>query len=190
MRHHLALGLLLLVCGSDLEAQAPASARTAVRVGVGPGSADYACSGCDIDAEKGVSAFVAAGRPLGPLLTGGLEATIADASSGSADPARLLAALGTVGLRSRSGMPIWGTLGLGWAFWSGPGPNTDGPALSVRAGADVPLGARIALSPYAGYVSMLAHDGPQHVRDFVSSPEGVPTRVSSLQLGVAATLRL
>jgi hypothetical protein len=190
MRHHLALGLLMLVSGGDLTAQAPELVRTAVRVGVGPGSADYTCSECRIDATRGVSGFVAAGRPLGRLLTAGLEATIADASSGNADPARLLAAFATAGVRGSPRMPIWGTLGVGWAFWSGPGPNSNGPALSVRAGVDLPVGARVALSPYAGYVSMLAHDGPQHVRDYISSPESVPTRVSSLQLGVAATLRL
>jgi hypothetical protein len=190
MRRHFTLGLLLLMSAGDLGAQAPASARTAVRVGVGLGSTDYTCNECQIDAVSGVAAFAAVGRAFGSLLTAGLEAAVADAGSGNADPARLLGVLATAGARGSSRMPLWGTLGLGRAFWSGPGPNSDGPALSVRAGVDLPVGGRVALSPYAGYVTMLAHDGPQHVRDPVGSPESVPTRLSSLQLGVAATLRL
>jgi hypothetical protein len=191
MSRHLVLGLLMiLIGGGDLRAQAPELARTAVRLGVGPGSADYTCSECHIDAVRGASAFLAAGRSFGRLLTVGLEASVADASSGNADPARFLGALATAGVHGSPRLPVWGSLGLGWAFWSGPGPNANGPALSARAGVDLPLAARVALTPYVGYVTMLGHHGPQHVPDFSSLPEGVPTRLSSLQLGVAATLRL
>ena len=62
MRRHFALGLLLLMSGGDLGAQAPASVRTSVRVGVGLGSTDYTCNECQIDAVSGVAAFAAAGR--------------------------------------------------------------------------------------------------------------------------------
>ena len=188
MRRGLAMGLLLLVSGGDLRAQARVSTGTALRLGVGLSSSDYACAECHINAYTGVSGFVAATRPLGRRLTAGLEATLSDASGDQAD-VTLLGALATAGVRGRPGMPVWGTLGLGWIFWSSAGPSSNGPALSVRAGVDLPVGARVALSPYAGYLTMLGHDGPRHVRDFNDLPDGVPTRVSSLQLGVAATLR-
>jgi hypothetical protein len=189
MWRHFALCLLMLVTGGDLGAQAPVSRDVVVRLGLGLSSADYSCTACEINAETGVNAFVAATRPLGRRLTAGLEAIVSDASSDRTD-VKLLGALATAGLRGGPRMPVWGTLGLGWLFWSGPGPNSNGPALSVRAGVDLPVGARVALSPYAGYLTMLADDGPHHVQDFTNAPEGVPTRVSSLQLGLAATLRL
>lgn len=188
MRRNLALGLLMLVSGGDLGAQDPVSPRIAVRLGFGLSSADYSCTVCRINAESGVSAFIAAGRPLGRLLTAGLEATLSDASTDQAD-IRVLGALATAGVRGGPRLPVWGTLGLGWAFWSGPGPNSSGPALSARAGVDLPVSAGVALTPYAGYVTMLGHDGPHHAPD-ITSPEGMPTRVSSLQLGIAATLGL
>ena len=136
-----------------------------------------------------MNAFIGAGRPLGRLMTAGLEATVSDAGNARQD-IKFLSGLATVGIRGGPRVPAWGTLGLGWLFWSGPGPNSNGPALSVRAGVDFPVIGRLAVSPYAGYVTMLGHDGPHHVQDIVTAPEGLPTRVSSLQLGVAATLKL
>lgn len=181
--------LVMLVSGGALEAQAPLSPELAVRLGLGLTSTDYTCTACQINAEKGITAFVAAMYPLRRRVSAGLEATYSDASSASLD-ARLLSALATAGAQGSPGMPVWGTLGHGWMFWSGPGPNANGPALSLRGGVDLSLGGRVALSPYAGYLTMLGHDGPRHVQGFGTSPDGVRTRLSSVQLGVAATLRL
>ena len=191
MRRHFALGLVTLVIGGELSAQAPLSRGITLRGGLGIGSTDHACTGCVINAETGVSAFLAASHPLRGLLTAGLEAIISDASGDRANAnIKVLGALATVGVRGGPRLPVWGTLGLGWAFWCGPGPNADGPALSVRTGLDLPVSGRIVLSPYAGYLTMLGHDGPHHISPPDLPREGVPTRVSSLQLGIAATLRL
>ena len=190
MRSDLALGLLMLVGGSELGAQASTSPRIALRLGGGLSSADYTCAACQIDAVTGASAFVAATHPLGRSLTAGLEATVVAASSGNAVDAKLLGALATGGVRGSPRLPVWGTVGLGWLFWSGPGSNADGPALSLRAGVDVPVRGRVALSPYAGYVMMLGHDGPHHVQPPFTPREGVATRLSSLQVGVGVTLSL
>ena len=80
--------------------------------------------------------------------------------------------------------------GLGWLWYSGTGPSSNGPALTVRGGVDLPVGSRLALTPYAGYLTMLAHDGPRILTGIVATPDvpGVPTRVGGVQLGVAVTL--
>jgi hypothetical protein len=189
MRRELALWVLILVTGGYLEAQTPALARTALRLGVGLNSADYTCTEGQINANTGVTVFAAATRTLGPRLTAGMEATVSDASSGLLG-ATLLGAFATAGARGGPRLPVWGTLGLGWVLYTGDAPDSNGPALSVRAGVDLPIGARIAFSPYAGYLTMLGDDGPHHVREFGDLPEGVPTRVSSLQIGIAAALTL
>jgi hypothetical protein len=96
----------------------------------------------------------------------------------------------TLGVRGGSRTPLWGTVGLGWLWYSGTGPNSNGPALSARARLDLPIGSGLALSPYAGYLTMLGHDGPRTLVGPIITPDdpGVLTRVASLQLGVAVTV--
>jgi hypothetical protein len=104
--------------------------------------------------------------------------------------ARLVGALGTLGIRSGARIPVWATAGLGWVWYAGEGPNSNGPALSARAGVDVPVGHAFALSPYAGYLTMAGKDGPRTLVGPIGTVDGpsVPTRVASLQVGLALTL--
>lgn len=189
MWRKLTVGMLMLVGTGSVEAQGVVSPRTAFRLGVGVSSADYACTGCQVDAETGFTALLAATHPLGRALTAGVETALSRASGDQAD-VTLFGALATAGLRGGPRVPLWSTIGLGWLWYSGTGPNSNGPALSARAGVDVPIGSRLALTPYAGYLTMLAHDGPRTVVGPIATPgdPGVPTRVASLQLGVAVSL--
>jgi hypothetical protein len=188
MWRDLALGVLVLSGARSVAAQGVESARPAVRLGAGVSSADYSCTGCQVDAETGFTALLAGTRPLGQSLTAGIETTLSRATGGQSE-VTLLGALATVGARGGPRTPLWGTIGFGWLWYSGTGPNSNGPALSARTGVDLAIAPRVALSPYAGYLTMLGHDGPRTVVGPVSTPEdpGIPTRVASLQVGVALT---
>ena len=52
------------------------------------------------------------------------------------------------------------------------------------------MGHAVALTPYAGYLTMAGKDGPRAVVGPIGTPgdPGVPTRVAALQLGLALTL--
>src|SRR5262249_4947520 len=67
-----------------------------------------------------------------------------------------------------------------------------GAAFSLRAGTDFRIGSLGFVSPYAGYMTMFGHDGPEFVvrPDSTSPYQVAPTRPSSFQLGVALTPRL
>lgn len=60
---------------------------------------------------------------------------------------------------------------------------------SARAGVDLPVGPRLAVSPFAGFLTMVGHDGPRVVTGLVVDPNdpGVRTRLSSLQIGAVLT---
>ena len=188
-----ALGLLMVLAGA-LSAQTP-DALT-LRLGFGGNKMDFTCSECGIDAENGITAFVAVSAPIGGRFTAGVETTFSDAgfeSNGQEHKhARLLAPMATAGLRASSQLPIWGTLGLGWMWYSGIGPGFNGAALSLRAGTDLKLGGLWFVSPYAGYMTMVGHDGPElGVTTDPSQPfHVVQSRPSSFQLGVALSRRL
>jgi hypothetical protein len=185
----LAVGVLVLGSVDVTAAQEASPGRIVLRAGGGVSSADYTCAGCAIDAETGFTALLAGSHAVGRALTVGLETTLSRATGDQAE-VTLVGALATAGARSATRLPIWGSVGLGWLWYSGTGPNSNGPALSARAGLDIPLRAGLAVSPYAGYLTMLGHDGPRHVVDPISAPgdPGVATRVASLQFGVALTL--
>jgi hypothetical protein len=191
MRRTFLFGMALLVAIPGLRAQEVESHRPTFRLGGGVDWADYTCGGCAIDAQRGFSAFLAGARPVGRVMTLGLEAALSHGNGNTAD-VTLVGALATAGARVGAKLPVWGTVGLGWIWYSGTGPNSSGPGLSARAGVDIPVAPRLAVSPYAGYLAMLAHDGPDALvcQDICTTDAPiVSTRLSSLQFGVAATLR-
>jgi hypothetical protein len=75
-----ALALLMSLAGRMLSAQAPDPTGTVLRIGVGADKMDITCGECQIDAERGISAFIAASRPIGGGFTAGLEASFANAA--------------------------------------------------------------------------------------------------------------
>jgi hypothetical protein len=185
----LTVGLLVLGGVPHVGAQQAAAPRLAVRLGAGVSSSDYSCTGCEIDGATGLTAFVAATRRLGRILTLGLEANASRATAQSMK-ATLLGTLATLGVRASARRPVWATAGLGWVWYTGAGPHSNGPALSARIGVDVPVAGAFAITPYAGYLTMVGKDGPRTLVGSVSTPDdpGVPTRVAALQLGLALTL--
>jgi hypothetical protein len=185
----LTIGALALGGVPAAGAQQVAPTRLAVRVGGGLGSSEYHCTGCQVNGATGLNALVAGTRSLGHVLTVGLEAS-ASRVSGRFTDARLVGALATIGARASARTPVWATAGLGWVWYTGTGPNSSGPALSARAGVDVPVGHAFALTPYAGYLTMIGKDGPRTVVGPVvmADDPGVPTRVASVQVGLALTL--
>lgn len=192
-----ALGLLLLLAAGTLSGQTPEPTGTILRLGFGGNKMDFTCSECEIDAETGISAFAAVSRSLGGSLTAGLEVTFADAGFETTGPveerhAKLLAPMATAGLRGSSRLPLWGTLGFGWMWYSGIGPSSNGPALSLRAGYDLGIGSLGFVTPYAGYVTMVGHDGPEAGVNVDPSmpPQFARTRLSSFQLGISLAPRL
>ncbi len=80
MRRVLAPALLLLLAGSTLSAQTSEPPGTVLRLGVGATRMDFTCGDCQIDAQTGISGFIAASRPIGRGFTAGLEATLANAA--------------------------------------------------------------------------------------------------------------
>jgi hypothetical protein len=62
-------------------------------------------------------------------------------------------------------------------------------ALSARAGIDLPIGPRLAISPYAGFLTMLGRGGPRVLTGPISdiNDPGARTRLMSFQLGAAIT---
>jgi hypothetical protein len=190
MSRMLTIGILALVgMHQAAGAQEVPASRLALRVGAGLSSSEYHCSGCEVDGSKGLTALVAGSRSLGHALTVGLEASASRVSARFTD-ARLYGALATIGVRAAARTPVWVTAGVGWVWYSVAGPNSNGPALSARAGLDVPLGRAFALTPYAGYLIMAGKDGPRALVGPISTVDdpGVPTRVASLQVGLAVTL--
>ena len=191
-----ALGLLLLLAAGALPAQTPEPTGTTLRLGFGGNKMDFTCSDCGIDAETGISAFAAVSAPIGGRFTAGLDVTFADAgfpTNGAAEGhAKLLAPMATAGLRGGSRLPLWGTLGFGWMWYSGIGPSSNGPALSLRAGYDLGIGSLGSVTPYAGDVTMVGHDGPEvGVNVDPSRPLQIErTRPGSFQLGISLTPRL
>lgn len=192
-----ALGLLLLLAAGALPAQTPEPTGTILRLGVGGNKMDFTCSECGVDARNGISAFAAVSTPIGDRFTAGLDVTFADAGFGTYGPeerhAKLLAPVATAGLRAGTRRQIWGTLGFGWMWYSGIGPKSNGPALSLRAGYDLAIGSLGFVTPYAGYMSMVGHDGPEIAVN--TDPTTLPfqterTRLGSFQLGVALAPRL
>jgi hypothetical protein len=184
----LAIGILALGGVQQAGAQ-EAAPRLAVRVGAGLSSSEYHCSGCEIDGANGLTVLVAGTRSLAHALTVGFEASASRATA-QFSGARLVGTLATLGVRSGARIPVWATAGLGWVWYTGEGPNSNGPALSARAGVDVPVAHAFALTPYAGYLSMAGKDGPRTLVGPISTADdpGVPTRVASLQVGLALTL--
>jgi hypothetical protein len=185
----LVIGILALVGIQRAGAQEATPSRLALRVGAGLSSAEYHCGGCEVDGGRGLTALVAGTRSLAHALTVGFEASASRVGAQFTD-ARLLAALATVGVRAAARTPVWATAGLGWVWYTGEGPNSNGPALSARAGVNVPVGHALALTPYAGYLIMAGKDGPRTLVGPISTvgDPGVPTRVASLQVGLAVTL--
>ena len=191
-----ALGLLMFLAAGALPAQTLEPTGTVLRLGFGGNKMDFTCSECGIDAQTGISAFAAVSRPISGRLTAGIEVTFADAGFETNGPeerhAKLLAPMATAGLAGGSRLPIWGTLGFGWMWYSGIGPRSNGPALSLRAGSDLRIGSLGFVSPYAGYVTMVGHDGPEVAvnADPTAPPTQIErTRLGSFQLGVALTPR-
>lgn len=170
-------------------AQETAASRLALRAGAGLSSAEYHCPGCEVDGGNGLTVLVTGTRSLGHALTVGVEASASRVTARFTD-ARLYSALATLGVRAAARRPVWATAGVGWVWYSGAGPNSNGPALAARAGVDVPLGGTVALTPYAGYLVMAGKDGPRTLVGETSTVDdpGVPTRVASLQVGLAVTL--
>jgi hypothetical protein len=185
----LTIGVLTLGGVPAAGAQQAAPNRLAVRMGAGLGSSEYHCTGCQVDGARGLTALVAGTRSLGHVLTVGLEAS-ASRVSGQFTDTRLVGTLATLGVRASPRTPVWATAGLGWVWYAGTGPNSSGPALSARAGVDVPVGRAFALTPYAGYLTMTGKDGPRTVVGPIVTTDdpGIPTRVASVQVGLALTL--
>ena len=185
----LAIGILTLGGVQQARAQEAAAPRLAVRVGAGLSSSEYHCAGCEVDGANGLTVLVAGTRSLAHALTVGFEAS-ASRSATRFTSARLIGALGTLGVRSGGRVPVWVTAGLGWVWYTSEEPSSNGPALSARAGADIQVGRAFALSPYAGYLIMAGEDGPRTVVGPIGTVDdpGVPTRVASLQVGLALTL--
>jgi hypothetical protein len=185
----LTIGILALGAVHQAGAQQAAASRLAVRVGAGLSSSEYHCGGCQVDGARGLTALVAGTRSLSHALTVGFEASASRVSAQFTD-ARLVGALATLGVRAGARTPAWATAGLGWVWYTGTGPSSNGPALSARAGVDVPVGRAFALTPYAGYLIMAGKDGPRTLVGPVATVDdpGVPTRVASLQVGLAVTL--
>lgn len=77
-------------------------------------------------------------------------------------------------------------------WYSGVGPRFNGAALSLRTGVDLRIGSLEFVSPYAGYMTMVGHDGPELVVNSSQSSPGEieQTRPSSFQLGIALAPRL
>ena len=77
-------------------------------------------------------------------------------------------------------------------WYSGVGPRFNGAALSLRTGVDLRIGSLGFVSPYAGYMTMVGHDGPELVVNSSQSSPGEieQTRPSSFQLGIALAPRL
>jgi len=188
MWRHTVVGMLALAGAGSAAAQDAGYGRTILRLGGGVGTADYTCAECRIDAETGFTGLLAATRRAGEALTVGAELTLSRTTGNNAD-ATLLGALATGGARGGSRAPIWGTVGLGWLWYSGVGPNSSGAALSARAGIDLPIGPRLAISPYAGFLTMLGRDGPRVLTGPISdiNDPGARTRLMSFQLGAAIT---
>jgi hypothetical protein len=186
----LAIGVLALGGVHRAGAQEPAAPRLAVRVGAGLSSSEYHCAGCQVDGGNGLTVLVAGTRSLGHALTVGFEGNASRAEA-QFTSARLVGTLATLGVRPGARIPVWATAGLGWVWYTGEGPNSNGPALSARVGVDVPVAHAFALSPYAGYLSMAGKDGPRTLVGPITTADdpGVPTRVASLQVGLALTLR-
>ena len=190
MSRILTIGILALVgMHQAAGAQQAVASRLALRVGAGLSSSEYHCGGCEVGGARGLTALVAGTRSLGHVLTVGFEASASHASAQFTE-ARLYGALATLGVRAPARTPVWATAGLGWVWYSAVGPNSNGPALSARVGVDVPLGHALALTPYAGYLIMAGKDGPRTLVGPISTVDdpGVPTRVASLQVGLAVTL--
>jgi hypothetical protein len=190
MSRILTIGILALVgIHQAASAQGVAASRLALRVGAGLSSSEYHCSGCEVDGGSGLTVLVAGTRSLGHSLTVGLEASASRVLAQFTE-ARLYGALATIGVRAATRMPVWATAGVGWVWYSAVGPNSNGPALSARAGVDVRVGHAFALTPYAGYLIMAGKDGPRTLVGPLSTVDdpGVPTRVASLQVGLAVTL--
>ena len=185
----LAVSVLMFSSARLAAAQDALPGRVVLRSGAGVSSADYACTGCVIDAQTGFTALLAGTHALGRVLTVGLETSLSRATGDQAD-VTLVGALATAGAGSATRLPVWGSVGLGWLWYSGTGPNSNGAALSVRAGVDLPLRSGLAVTPFAGYLTMLGHDGPRTVVGPISTPTdpGVATRVASLQVGLALTV--
>jgi hypothetical protein len=182
----LAIGILALGGVHQAGAQEAAAPRLAMRVGAGLSSSEYHCAGCEVDGANGLTALVAGTRSLAHALTVGFEASASPAATRFTS-GRLVGALATVGVRSGARIPVWATAGLGWVWYTGEGPNSNGPALSARAGVDVPVGHAFALTPYGGYLIMAGQDGPRTLVGPIGTADdpGVPTRVASLQIGLA-----
>jgi hypothetical protein len=189
MRRILTIGILALGGVHQASPQQPAASRLALRVGAGLSNAEYHCAGCEVDGGRRLTALVAATRLLAHSLTVGFEAS-ASGSIAQFTSARLVGALATVGVRPAARVPVWATAGLGWVWYTGEAPSSNGPALSARVGVDVPVAHAFALTPYAGYLTMVGKDGPRTVVSPISTVDdpGVPTRVASLQVGLAVTL--
>jgi hypothetical protein len=192
-----ALGLVLLLAAGALPAQTPEPTGTVLRLGFGVTKMDFTCSECEVDAETGITAFAAVSTPIGDRFTAGLDVTFADAGFGTYATeerhAKLLAPVATAGLQAGTRRQIWGTLGFGWMWYSGIGPKSNGPALSLRAGYDLAIGSLGFVTPYVGYMSMVGHDGPEIAvqADTTTPPFQIErTRLGSFQLGVALTPRL
>jgi hypothetical protein len=185
----LSIGLLTLGGVHQAAAQQAATSRLALRVGAGLSDAEYHCAGCEVDGGRSLTVLVAGARSLAHSLTVGFEAS-ASRSTAQFTSARLVGALATLGVRATARVPVWATAGLGWVWYTGEGPNSNGPALSARLGVDVPVGHAFALTPYAGYLTMAGKDGPRTVVGPITTVDdpGVPTRVASLQVGLAVTL--
>jgi hypothetical protein len=155
---------LLLILAGGLPPRPRSRPEPFCRIGAGAGKMEFTCGECQIEAQNGLSGFIAVARPIGRGFTAGLEATFANAAFDTVegeDHAWLWGAMAAAGLRGGPGLPVWGTLGLGWVLYSGVGPNSSGPALSLSAGGDLAIGALGFVSPYAEYVTMLGHDGPE-----------------------------
>jgi hypothetical protein len=184
----LTIGILALGGVQQAGAQ-EAAPRLAVRVGAGLSSSEYHCAGCQVEGGNGLTVLVAGTRSLAHALTVGFEAS-ASRVGAQFTSARLLGALATVGVRSGARIPLWATAGLGWVWHTDEEPSSNGPALSARAGVDIPVAHAFALTPYAGYLTMAGKDGPRTLVGPISTVDdpGVPTRVASLQVGLALTL--
>jgi hypothetical protein len=186
--------VVILLAGRPLAAQTPDRTGTILRVGGGLTRMDFTCADCAIDAQSGGAAFVSLSRPIGSGVTVGLEGTFATASfdgpTNDLPNAKLFGPMATAGLRHGVRVPAWATLGFGWLWYSGVGPNSSGLASSLRAGLDLPIGGRALLSPYAGLVTMVGHDGPEVVTGDFPTERIEPTRLSSFQLGLAVGLGL
>lgn len=116
MRRVLAPALLMLLAGSTLSAQISEPTGTVLRIGVGATKMDFTCGDCQIDAETGVSGFIAVSRPIGWGFAAGLEATFANAAfnvgpASEEDHAWLWGAMAAAGARRGAtwGSEPWGS---------------------------------------------------------------------------------